>query len=375
VTAAGKALREADPGTLSDYGGGITPVQQQTARSFITAHDGSRTWLVLRGLRELGIPCDLRVAEADPFSADPAFPPHFGRFVHPLLVAHVDGKDVWLDTDVAGPPLPAGRVSPELRGRFALSTDGNVTQLPTAGGGDDERNEVDVRLALDGHGDARGTFAVVLRGRDAQELAEALVRIVGAERQRALRDVVLAWLPWANVDEVQLSSSEGSWQVSMRADVSVYGYAQLESGGEPARPGVRAEPAKPGAGKTWLLPGLDTLHWSWPHARVSSLGATFATRAGRESDLAVSTAVQYHVHRRIELPKGAIVARMPGPLDLQAKLVEASRRIAVAGDAVEDDFVLGVATGTISPGGYDQFVTAAHAADDGFLAATRVTMP
>ena len=40
-------------------------------------------------------------------------------------------------------------------------------------------------------GDARGTFAVVLRGRDAQELSEALFRIVGAERQRALRDVVL----------------------------------------------------------------------------------------------------------------------------------------------------------------------------------------
>ena len=372
VTAAGKALRESDPGTLSDYGGGITPVQQQTARTFITAHDGSRTWLVLRGLRELGIPCDLRVAEADPFSADPAFPPHFGRFVHPLLVAHVDprggeadpvkaSRDVWIDADVAGPPLPAGRVSPELRGRFALATDGNVSQLPSAGGGDDERNEVDVRLALDPHGDARGTFAVVLRGRDAQELAEALFRIVGAERQRALRDVVLAWLPWANVDEVQLSSSEGSWQVSMRADVSVSGYAQLESG------------------KTWLLPGLDTLHWSWPHARVSSLGATFATRAGRESALAVSTAVQYHVHRRIELPKGAIVARMPGPLELQARLVEASRRIAVAGDGngneIEDDFVLGVATGTIPPGGYEQFVTAAHAADDGFLAATRVTMP
>ena len=52
-----------------------------------------------------------------------------------------------------------------------------------------------MRLALDAKGDARGTFAVVLRGRDAQELAEALFRIVGAERQRALRDVVLAWLP------------------------------------------------------------------------------------------------------------------------------------------------------------------------------------
>ena len=168
-----------------------------------------------------------------------------------------------------------------------------------------------MRLALDAQGDARGTFAIVLRGRDAQTLAEALVKTVGAERQRALRDVVLAWLPWANVDDVQLSSSEGSWQVSLRADVSVSGYAQLEGA------------------RTWLLPGLDTMHSSSPRARVSSLGATFATRAGRESALALNRAVQYHVHRRIELPPGATVSRMPGPLEVKARLVEASRRIAV----------------------------------------------
>jgi hypothetical protein len=356
VSAAGKALREADPGTLSDYGGGIAPVQNQTARTFLSSHDGSRSWLVLRGLRELGIASELRVAENDPFSADPAFPPHFGRFIHPLVVAHVAGEDVWIDADVAGPPLPAGRVSPELRGRLALGTDGAIAPLPPPGGGD-ERDEIDVRLTLDENGDAHGTFAVVLRGRDAQELAETLVRIVGAERQRALRDVVLAWLPWANVDDVQLASSEGSWQVSMRADVSVSGYAQREGA------------------KTWLLPGLDTLHWSSPRARVSSLGSTFATRGGRESALALSTAVQYHVHRRIDLPKGATVARMPGPLDVKARLVEASRQVTVNGGSLEDDFVLGVATGTIAATDYDAFVSVAHAADDGFLATTRVTTP
>jgi hypothetical protein len=117
------------------------------------------------------------------------------------------------------------------------------------------------------------------------------------------------------------------------------------------------------------------MHWSWPRARVSSLAATYATRAGRESALALAKAVQYHVHRRVELPAGASVARMPGPLEVKAKLVEASRKITVAGSAIEDDFVLGVATGTVSTADYDAFVGVAHAADDGFLASTRVTMP
>jgi hypothetical protein len=364
VAASGKALREAEPGTLSDYGGGIAAEQVRTARSFLTSHGGSRSWLVVRGLRELGIACDVVVAENEPFSADPSFPPHFGRFAHPLVVARVDRptgpEEVWIDADVQGPPLPAGRVSPELRGRLALHTDGSIATLPARGSGaDDERDqrdEVDVRLVVDERGDARGTFAVVLRGRDAQELSEAFVRIVGAERQRALRDVVLAWLPWANVDDVELASSEASWQVGLRATVSVGGYAQ------------------PGSRRAWILPGLDTLHWSWPRARVSSLGATFATRGGRESALALGSAVQYHVHRRVELPKGASVERLPGPVDVRSRLVEASRSFVVSGEGrvVEDDFLLGVATGTIAAKDYDSFVSIAHAADDGFLASTRV---
>jgi len=360
VIAAGKALHEADPGTLSDYGGGIAPVQTQSARTFLTSHEGSRSWLVLRSLRELGIPSEAVIAENDPYSADAAFPPHYGRFVHPLVVAHVPAdasrpaRDVWIDADVEGPPLPAGRISPELRGRLALRADGSIAPLPALGSGDDERDEVDIRLTLDARGDAHGTFAVVLRGRDAQQLSEALLRIVGAERQRALRDEVLAWLPWANVDDVQLASSEGSWQVSLRADVGVSGYAQAEGA------------------KTWLLPGLDTLHWPWPHARVSSLSASFASRGGRENALAVGTAVQYHVHRRVSLPTGATLARMPGPVDVRQRLMDASRKMTVVPGAIEDDFVLDVATGTIAAGDYDAFVRAAHAADDGFLSSARI---
>lgn len=364
VVAAGKSLRESDPGTLSDYGGGIAAVQTQTARTFLASHNGSRSWLILRSLREAGIGADLVVAENEPYSADPLFPPHFGRFAHPLVVAHVPrsppaspaAEDVWIDADVAGPPLPAGRISPELRGRLALRADGTIAPLPATTAEKDERDEVDERLTLDGKGNARGSFAIVLRGREAQELAEALFRIVGAQRQRALREVVLAWLPWANVDDVQLASQDGSWQVSLRADVSVSAYAQPE-------------------GKAWLLPGVDTLHWALPRARVSSLAATFATRAGRESALALSSAVQYHLHRRIELPAGAAVARMPGPIDVKARLVEASRKLTVDKARVEDDFVLGVTTGTIAPSDYDAFVAAAHRIDDAFLASTRVSAP
>ncbi len=219
-----------------------------------------------------------------------------------------------------------------------------------------------MRLALDPDGNARGTFAIALQGRDAQLLAEALFRLVGADRQRALRDVVLAWLPWADVDSVALDSLEGSWQVILRANVSVSGYAELEVD----RAGQ----------KTWRLPGMDALHWSWPRARASSLSAAFATRAARESALAVSSAVQYHLTRRIELPVGTEVAQMPGPVDIRSKLVDGARTMKVGQEAghgfIEESFVLGVATGTIAPSEYESFVTAAHALDDGFLAATRL---
>ena len=41
-----------------------------------------------------------------------------------LTLTRVGEAPVWIDADVAGPPLPAGRVSPELRGRLTLGVDG-----------------------------------------------------------------------------------------------------------------------------------------------------------------------------------------------------------------------------------------------------------
>ena len=86
---------------------------------------------------------------------------------------------------------------------------------------------MDLRLTVDPKGNAKGTFTIVLRGRDAQEIAEALTKMVGDERQRALRGVALAWVPFADVEGVTLSSSEGSWQVAVRADLSIGGIGEL----------------------------------------------------------------------------------------------------------------------------------------------------
>ncbi|MGO8992288.1 MAG: DUF3857 domain-containing protein [Polyangiaceae bacterium] len=387
VAATGASVKEGDASTLSDGEVGRPEgAQETTARTILANHEGSRTWLAVRALRELGIAADVVIAESEPFSADPAFPPHEGRFTHPLAVAHVggggaqsgagsttDAGDVWIDADVSGPPLPAGRISPELRGRAALHADGRVETLPSLDGNGNgaeagaHEDEVDVRLALDANGDAKGQLTVLLRGRAAQELAEALFRIVGDERQRALRGVALAWVPFADVDDVVLSSTEESWQVALRATITVPGYAQAEG---PAQGAKGASGTS--AGRVWVLPGIDPIHAVYPRPVVATLGSTFASQGGRKDALAVSRAVQYHVHRRIELPAGATVARAPGGFEVKDSVLAAQRRIKVAPDAIEDDFTLSVTTGTVGADAYAGFSADAHAIDDGFLASTWV---
>lgn len=367
VSASGTAVKQASGMVLADIDMGRAGGQGITARTTLATHEGSRTWLIVRSLRELGVPTDVVVAENDPFSDSPTFPPHFGRFMHPLAVAHVPdpkqpGKteDIWIDADVAGPPLPAGRISPELRGRMALFADGRIAPLPATGGGN-ERDEIDERLVVDDQGNAKGVLTVLLRGRSAQDLAEALVRLVGNERQRALRGIALAWVPFATVEKVELSSSEGSWQIAIRAELTAPAYAQVEG-------------TKPGS-RSWLLPGIDPVHYVFPRPYVTTLSAAYASQGSRESALAISHASQYHVRRRVELPPKAAIVRLPGPFEGKGPLLSASRKISVAGNTIEEDFTLEVTTGTVPKDRYDAFVSQTHLTDDAFRASTRVKPP
>ncbi len=367
VSASGEAVKEASGMALADVDLGHNGTQGMTARTVLATHEGSRTWLIVRALRELGVHVDVVVAENDPFSDSANFPPHFGRFMHPLAIAHVPDaqrpgqtEDLWIDADVAGPPLPAGRISPELRGRNALYESGRIAQVPALGTGG-ERDEIDERMVVDHEGNAKGVLTVLLRGRSAQDLAEALVRLVGDERQRALRGIALAWVPFATVDKVELSSTEGSWQVAVRAELTAPAYAQVE--------GTKL------ASRSWILPGIDPIHYVFPRPYVTTLSAAYASQSARESALAISRATQYHVRRRVELPPTATVARLPGPFELKGLLLSAQRKLSVSAATIEEDFTLDVTTGTIPKDRYDAFVAETHRTDDAFRASTRVKPP
>jgi hypothetical protein len=352
--AAGKAVKVASGAVLSDSAGAFSGgAQSSTARTILELGQGSRSWLAYRALRELGIAADVVVAEREPFSADPNFPPHFGRFDYPLVVAHLAAGDVWLDLDVQGPPLPAGRVSPELRGRMAMNAKAEI--FPVGGASTaDTRDEVDLRLKLDDKGGATGTFTILLRGRTAQSLADALEKVVGTDRDDMLRGVVLGWVPWANVDDVGLSSSEGSWQVSLRASISIPGYAQAE-------------------GSTWVLPGFEPLHSGFPRPFVGTLGATFASQGARESALAIGDAFQYHVHRRVELGPVLKLAGVIPTVEVKDENLEALRHGKLESGVLDEDFALSIATGTLDAAHYEGFADKAHRVDDAFQAATRVS--
>lgn len=362
VAKVGEMVRESNANVLSDFAfGRPSGPQGTTARTILSDREGSRTWLVVRVLRELGMKVDVGIAENEPFSADATFPAHFGRFTHPLCVAHATGSDrrpgdVWVDADVSGPPLPAGRVSPELRGRTVLMDTGQMVKVPTSDG-EGEKDEIDLRLVLEANGDAHGDLTVLLRGRAAQEISEALLRVVGFERERALRSIALAWVPFADVDRVALSSSEGSWQVALRAGLTVRAYAAPDGKGPSA---------------TWVLPGMDPVHTVFPRPWNSTLASTYAGQGARQNAFSINRAIQYHVHRRVVLPAGTQVVRAPAALEVRTHNLEASRRVTTSTEAIDEEFALSVATGTIAADRYAAFVGDAQRIDAGFLASTRL---
>ena len=105
---------------------------------------------------------------------------------------------------------------------------------------------------------------------------------------------------------------------------------------------------------------------------MGTLGSTFASQGARESALAIDNAFQYHVHRRVELdpalkPTGALPS-----VDIKDDNLEAFRRGKWENGALEEDFGLSLATGTLDTETYGKFAEKAHRIDDGFQAATRV---
>ncbi|AUX47784.1 uncharacterized protein SOCE26_093080 [Sorangium cellulosum] len=357
VGAAGKAVKIAGGAELSDLaallGGGP---QRTTARTMIELGQGSRSWVIYRALRELGVRADLAIAETEPFSSSADFPPHVGRFRHPLVIARLPSGDVWIDADIEGPPLPPGRISPELRGRAAMLPSGELVTVRGASG--ETGDEVDLRLVVDAEGNASGSLTILLHGRAAQSLSEAFETVVGTARREVLRGVVLGWLPWADVEDVVVSSTEGSWEVALRAAVTIHGFARPEGKDAAA----------------WTLPGLEPVHLVFPRSFTGTLGATYASRGARKSALAIETALQYHVRRRIELPAGSAVARAPEGVRVEHAGLEASRKGSY-GAVIEEDFALSLPTGTVAADEYKAFVERVQAVDSGFMAGIRVARP
>jgi hypothetical protein len=355
VAAVGKAVPRADPDALGDFVASMAGgPQRETARRILERGDGSRSWVVHRALRELGYQSSIAVSETRPFSAAPGFPARTGRFRHPLVRVQLGDRLLWIDADVEGQPLPPGRVSTELRGRQALLPSGDMVTVEGRIGV--EADSIDVRLTLHENGDASGTFTALIHGRAAQRLAEAFEVVVGSSRTQLLRNVVLGWLPWADVREVKLSSEPGSWQVAIRAEIAIVGYASPEGRD----------------GRSWSLPGMTPLHRVHPRPIATTLAARYARQAGRTTTLAIDQPLFYNVRRTLELPPGVKVSRVPEPLVVVGAALRASRKVEQRGSSLVDEFRLNLPVSTVAAEDSAAFVDAVRRVDDGFRHGTRI---
>lgn len=329
-------------GVSMDDSGTATPWRARTA---LETGTGSRSWLLYYALRTLGLRAELVLAESQAFSSAAAFPAHLRRFTHSLIIVHLPSGDLWVDPDVSGPPLPPGRVSVELRGRLALRPSGEM--IPIAASFVDAGDAAALTLKLDERGDASGSCSIDLQGRPAQLLAESFAHLAGDARRNVLRQVVLSWFPLADVDEVTLSSKEGSWDLQLQAKLTIPGFAQKE-------------------GDAWLLPGLEPIHGG-PGRGL--LRARYASQGGRKNALAINSAMQYRIHRRVQLPTSWLVRTGP-EFDVKEASIQASRKGRVGAWGIEEDFTISLPTGTIPLEQYAHFVATLQRIDNAFLATT-----
>lgn len=357
-----KASKKAIPrvGLLPLGLGGISTVQIYNARSVLLDAQGSRVELVHRALDELGVKNEVVWAESGPYSADPkmvARPWRFGSPPHALLVAYVPPKageaptPFWLDLDVDGTPPPPGRTSPELRGRFAIDTKGQI--LPVPPNLAEEPDLATIDLTVDETGKAKGTIALLLRGRDAQDVSSVLEELAGEERDETLRGYVLAWMPQADVTDVKASAE--TWQVTLSAKLEVPSLLVPD-------------------GNRFAIAGTSPLHGG---GRATTLGATYAAQAKRTTALTIRELIQYDIHRVIRLPKGTSISTPLPALDTTepASKMVARRKVKVDGETLIEDFSFLLPTGVVAPTAFETFTEVARTVDDGFQSVVRVQPP
>ncbi len=371
VKAAGKAIREANSSGL--VGNTSESSQSVTSRTYLSSRTGSRSFVIREALRASGIPADVALSETEPFSSNPNFPAHRERFRHPFVIAMVKNDSgarnpVWIDADVAGPPLPPGKVTPELRGRAAIFSDGRIAEVPRAGNEDGQRDDLEVHLKVgdrkESPGEARGDVKVTLRGRSAQALASMFERAVGHDREQSLREAILGVIPNASVDKVELLSEEESSEISIRGSIRVANLAEKKSDAK---------------GKTayWVL-GTDPVHQTYPRGRTATLSSTFASQGTRDSALSVTRGLSYHLKWTIEFPEGATVVAPPsfersGRAFTGGETLVAKRTSKSDKNVLVDEFILEVPPATVSAEGYAAFAKLCREIDAGFLRSASVT--
>ena len=184
-----------------------------------------------RPFRQRELPATLRPLHARPHAVAPSRTEGAGRLT-----------DIWIDADVSG--RPRGPCDLSSVACSALWPDGRISVLPGTGGGEAGLT-IDIRLTVDEDDakEARSRSSSAARRRRPQR---SLVRLVGVGASAPSRHRAQLG-PFATL-EGGLSSSEGSWQVAMRADSR----PRTRGRGHEARD-ARGSP-----------PGMDPVHYVFP---------------------------------------------------------------------------------------------------------------